>query len=186
MKFNIKHEETWVPIFAILSFAAFMGSLFVSAFFIQMPVRSLQLIGFLMSLLGPLCMILGVLILIIEKKVGTTVSIEADGICIRHLFIPKRIRMDQISSLQIEHYERNSRRNGFMVRPRAGGGYHFLEKRLQMTIHLNNGKSVVLNDSATIVHLNPILTITGSSHEYLPDEAVPLYMVYITMMSMHP
>ena len=180
MYFEIKHETTWIKIVSaiscLLSFEAIMMFCLITENFEKVPVWIIAVFILLMILLAAASALY-----FIEQAVGTRIVVEDGTITVRHLFGKSRITPDNIRDVQIERYRRARRKTHTIVC--KGGGYHFLEYRLRMTIHMLNGKNVVLTDTA-MTEKGGIFGSLFSTMEALPDEAVPLYNAYQVIQTM--
>lgn len=158
MAFKIKHEKLSILIFLIVSFLL----LSVLSFFSVVEEKYLFLF---FSLILQLLLIF---LFIIEQTTRTVIYVDDETVTIKHLFVKKRLDIRQISNIQTERYKRRHKN-------------HFKECRMRMTISLNNGKKVMLNDTA-MKGIGTIGVLTLSSAE-LPDEEIELYKAYQFMIT---
>jgi len=178
MKYKIRHEEAWAYKFALFSVIAFFASTFTTGFFMQIPSAAVRIIGVSVILLSSAAFASGTVIGLLNYYKRRSLTVLPDSICIRYLLKKRTIQISDILSMQIERYSRKLRRKGIMSRGSAGSGYFLTEQRLRLKLSLLSGETVELTDSATAIHVSPIFASMLSTHSYLQDEEVPLFMAY--------
>ena len=180
MYFEIKHETTWVKIVSavscLLSVEAIIVFCLITENFETLPVWLIAVFVLLMILL-----IAASALYFIEQAVGTRIAVEGETITVRRLFGKRQIIPESICDVEIARYRRARRKKHSVVR--NSGGYHYLEHRLRMTVHMLNEKDLVLTDTA-MTETGGIFGSWFSTIEPLPDEAVPLYQAYQIILSM--
>ena len=133
MKYKIKHENKVLQILGIvLTFFTFflvvIGILNEAMFWMMIASLTLTVI------IAVLCFI--------DKGVGASIVIRDRTITINHLFVRRKIDVDDIDSVDMEDIKRH----------RRGAGV-YTDYRRKMTILLNSGKKIVLTDNASEVNV---------------------------------
>ncbi|MCR4703499.1 MAG: hypothetical protein K5665_07560 [Saccharofermentans sp.] len=156
MKYKIKHENKVLQILGVvLTFFTFflivIGILNEAMFWAMIASLALTVI------IAVLCFI--------DKGVGASIVIRDRTITINHLFVRKKIDVDDIDSVDMEDIKRH----------RRGAGV-YIDYRRKMTILLNSGKKIVLTDNASEV--NGIAGFVTGERDEKPDEEIPLCQAY--------
>lgn len=156
MKYKIKHENKVLQILGVvLTFFTFflivIGILNEAMFWAMIASLALTVI------IAVLCFI--------DKVVGASIVIRDRTITINHLFVRKKIDVDDIDSVDMEDIKRH----------RRGAGV-YIDYRRKMTILLNSGKKIVLTDNASEV--NGIAGFVTGERDEKPDEEIPLCQAY--------
>ncbi len=180
MSFRIKHETTWMKIVSTASCLLFFGVIMkfclITESFGKPPAWLIAVFVLLLILLAAASALY-----FIEQAVGTRIAVDSETITVRYLFGKRRIAPDSIRDVQMERYQRVRRKKHSIVC--KSGGYHFLEHRLRMTVHMLNERDLVLTDTA-MTETGGIFGSLFSTMEPLPDEVVPLYQAYRSILSM--
>ena len=156
MKYKIKHENKVLQILGVvLTFFTFflivIGILNEAMFWAMIASLALTVI------IAVLCFI--------DTGVGASIVIRDRTITINHLFVRKKIDVDDIDSVDMEDIKRH----------RRGAGV-YIDYRRKMTILLNSGKKIVLTDNASEV--NGIAGFVTGERDEKPDEEIPLCQAY--------
>ena len=157
MIFKIKQKKSLMRLAPPLSLLAFFCARKIPFVVLQQTVMYTLMVVFLVSFA----------LFLIDRYIGTTISVEADSVVIKNIFGVKKVDFNEICDITIKPYTER-----FINRGRTT---HF-EYRMKMTIVVLGRKNIILNDTAS--EKSGLLGIILFYNVRLRDEDVKLYQAY--------
>ena len=165
MSYRIKHETFFFIFVCLISILLGFGLFFWYIFIDEVDKIPYGIIVLLSGIAT-----VAAILYFVERIMGTKIVFKDNCMVIYYLFRIKKIPLNEIFNANIEQYKRYRRRP-----------YPHYDYRMRMVINVLSGKDIKLTDDAA--KDKSFLRFFSFDNERCPDEEVPLYQVYMQLMS---